>query len=288
MDTSITGSSALTPAGVVQLQVWDTPSRVNCVKNTAAFYFAIDCVIVVYDVTSEASFGLVEGWLADIQEKAPRFAVSLVVGNKADADPDASEGDPRAITTEQGQEWCDAVGVPFLEVSAKDDVGVEGVFVVAVCEIMKAKVREAESTREWLRERGIGFAEGASLDELKTLETEERRAVERKEAAAAAAAALAAAEEEEAGEEEGDCDGDGDGGAAADDDDDNDDCPDALAGAEDHLPTTRAAAHSVASVGLGDFEVVRSLGRGAFGSVSLARRRGTGEFFAIKTPPITP
>lgn len=46
----------------------------------------------------------------------------ILIGNKCDWE------EKRAVTTEQGQQLADELGIPFLEVSAKNNINIENAF----------------------------------------------------------------------------------------------------------------------------------------------------------------
>lgn len=55
----------------------------------------------------------------------------MLIGNKCDWE------EKRAVTTEQGQKLADELGIPFLEVSAKNNINVEKAFYTLASDIKK-------------------------------------------------------------------------------------------------------------------------------------------------------
>jgi GTPase SAR1 family protein len=78
--------------------------------------------LVVYDVTSQASFASVPQWLADFADACPD-ALTVLVANKADVPDEA-----RRVATADGAAFAAARGLPFSEVSAKTGARVEEMF----------------------------------------------------------------------------------------------------------------------------------------------------------------
>lgn len=73
-------------------------------------------------MTNANSFANVKKWLQEIDRYAGPNVVKLLVGNKADLT------DERRISTEEGREFAESMGLHFLESSAKSDLNVESTF----------------------------------------------------------------------------------------------------------------------------------------------------------------
>ena len=78
--------------------------------------------MVVYDVTDRDSFDNVRHWLEEIEVNSGPAVERLLVGNKCDL------ACKRMVTTEQGQEFADSVGVDFCETSALSAINVDDAF----------------------------------------------------------------------------------------------------------------------------------------------------------------
>ncbi|XP_054710867.1 ras-related protein Rab-7a-like [Uloborus diversus] len=111
---------------IVHLQVWDTAGQERYKSLGFSFYRGADCVLLVYDVTSPASYHSIQSWkeefLAISDPKDPETFPFVVVGNKIDLRKDTSC--PNKI---QDLMACD-YEVPCFEVSALDGTGVELAF----------------------------------------------------------------------------------------------------------------------------------------------------------------
>lgn len=74
----------------------------------------------------------------------------ILIGNKCDWE------EKRAVSTEQGQQLADELGIPFLEVSAKNNINIEKAFYNLAAEIKKGMdVSKSEQ----------GGAPGVSIDQ---------------------------------------------------------------------------------------------------------------------------
>jgi len=106
----------------VKLQVWDTAGQERFKTITTAYYRGAMGILLVYDVCDEKSFNNIRSWYSNVQQHASDNVVLVLVGNKSDMT------DKRVISTEQGQELANELGIPFIEASAKTTDNVEDTF----------------------------------------------------------------------------------------------------------------------------------------------------------------
>lgn len=120
----------------VMLQLWDTAGQERFMSLGPAFYRGADAAILVFDVNSTKSFEDVETWRNDFlthtrgQQRAgdPNRFPFVILGNKIDLDGGAS----RQVDARAAEQWCAARGgLPYFEVSAKEDTRVEEAFLEA-------------------------------------------------------------------------------------------------------------------------------------------------------------
>jgi len=104
------------------LQIWDTAGQERFRTITSSYYRGAHGIIVVYDVTNPESFNNVQKWLQEIDRYACENVHKLLVGNKADM---ASE---RKVSTDDGRDFAESLGLEFLETSAKNATNVEETF----------------------------------------------------------------------------------------------------------------------------------------------------------------
>ncbi|XP_062402038.1 ras-related protein Rab-7a isoform X2 [Sardina pilchardus] len=115
----------------VVLHIWDTAGTERFQSLGTAFFRASHCCLLVFDVTSTASFHALDTWLHEFlsqQDKnlSPTDFPLVVVGNKTDLQN-------RQVSIEEAQRWCRVAGAQYIEGSAKDDVNVEKSFHQAAC-----------------------------------------------------------------------------------------------------------------------------------------------------------
>jgi Ras-related protein Rab-1B len=148
---------------VVKLQMWDTAGQERFRTITSSYYRGAHAVLIVFDVTSEASFASVKRWLQELDqlhaqanpEYAPssskgrvnvgssaavtRSAQVLLVANKTDLFRH------RVVEPHRVAELAAELGIPFVEASAKSGDGVGQAFQgVAAAFVKQRMIDEAE------------------------------------------------------------------------------------------------------------------------------------------------
>lgn len=143
----------------VKLLAWDTAGSERFRSVNALYYRGAAAGILVFDVTSLASFEALPYWLRELRSYSEGVIV-VVCGNKADAQAAALRGSTPASTTgplrrvvsaQVAQEWAKANQCLYLETSAKTGQGVEDVF-KGIARAALAQFRE-----------GVGATHSASL-----------------------------------------------------------------------------------------------------------------------------
>merc|ERR1711941_160990 len=115
----------------IKLQIWDTAGQERFRTITSSYYRGAHGIIVVYDVTDQASFSNVKQWLQEIDRYACENVNKLLVGNKCDLTT------KKVVDYNTAKEFADGLGIPFLETSAKSSTNVEDAFVTMATEIQK-------------------------------------------------------------------------------------------------------------------------------------------------------
>jgi len=117
----------------IKLQIWDTAGQERFRTISSTYYRGAHGIIVVYDVTSRASFENVQRWLTEIDKYARENVNKLLVGNKADMADD--EKGHRQVSQQDGKNFAEARSIPFLETSAKSGTFVDTAFLMMAHEI---------------------------------------------------------------------------------------------------------------------------------------------------------
>jgi len=119
----------------VKLQIWDTAGQERFKTITSSYYKGAHGIILTYDITDKQSFKDIENWLTEVEKFANENVIKLLVGNKSDMESS------RQVKFEEGKEFADSLGIPFIETSAKNSTNVEKAFFTLANEI-KGRVQK--------------------------------------------------------------------------------------------------------------------------------------------------
>ncbi len=122
----------------VMCQVWDTAGQERFHKITTAYYKGASGIVLVYDVTSRASFENVSYWMENIQRNTLDTEV-ILIANKVDL---AAGSQPETIVSSaEGRAAAEAQGVHFFfECSAKSGRSVADAFHTITAEAFAASL----------------------------------------------------------------------------------------------------------------------------------------------------
>ena len=84
--------SILIDESKVKLQIWDTAGQERFRTITTAYYRGAMGILLVYDVSDEASFANVRNWMRQIDQNAAENVNRILIGNKCDVDPSERVG----------------------------------------------------------------------------------------------------------------------------------------------------------------------------------------------------
>ena len=141
----------------VKVQLWDTAGQERFRAIVRSFYKGAHGVLLVYDVTDEASFLSLGSWLEEVEECASPALAKVLVANKTDM-PE------RQVDRKRAQGWAEQQGLGMVETSARSHQGVEEVFLGMVKGLLEELVgregREGREGRGQSREEVLGLGEG--------------------------------------------------------------------------------------------------------------------------------
>ncbi|KAG0002213.1 hypothetical protein BGZ65_002829 [Modicella reniformis] len=121
----------------VRLQIWDTAGQERFRSMAPMYYRGANAAILVYDITSEDSFQDMNSWINELRKNMTEELIIHVVGNKLDLAPKM-----RAIPLSRTLEYVsDTLGpdCSVHEVSAKDDDGIEELFLQITRKLVEKK-----------------------------------------------------------------------------------------------------------------------------------------------------
>ena len=117
----------------IKLKIWDTAGQERFRNITTQYYKGADGIVLVYDVTDEASYEKIREWMEQILSNTQKEEIGLVLlGNKCDMEP-------RNVTEEQGNKMAGELGINYFETSALSGQGINDAFEQLTRDIMKKK-----------------------------------------------------------------------------------------------------------------------------------------------------
>jgi Ras-related protein Rab-21 len=113
----------------IQLNLWDTAGQERYHALGPIYYRESHGAIVVFDVTDKDSFIKAKNWVKELKRMITTPLCIAVVGNKIDLEK------KRNVTSEEAQEYAESVGAKFFETSAKQNKGIQELF-LNICKRM--------------------------------------------------------------------------------------------------------------------------------------------------------
>ncbi|KAK9529482.1 hypothetical protein VZT92_013571 [Zoarces viviparus] len=128
----------------VNLQLWDTAGTERFQSLGTPLYRGAHCCMLVFDVTSTASFSALEQWRKEFliqgEPEDPQHFPFIVLGNKTDLSN-------REVSVSKALRWSEEMGAEYFEGSAKEDLDVEKPFLrAAQCGLQQYKKHTLENT----------------------------------------------------------------------------------------------------------------------------------------------
>lgn len=126
----LTKKYQLTKDVSVALNIWDLAGQRMFTSVRTRYLAGAQCGSLIYDVTRRETFESIDVWLKELEDtkKKVRGFAMILVGNKIDL-PN------RAVTTEEGEAKAKALGIPYIETSAKSGENVDKTF-ASLCYIL--------------------------------------------------------------------------------------------------------------------------------------------------------
>ena len=119
----------------IKLKIWDTAGQERFRNITNQYYKGADGIVLVFDVTDEASFEKIKDWMDQILSNTNKDEICLVLlGNKCDV-----EAATRSIKPEQGKELANELNINYFETSALSGYNIKEAFETLTIDIMKKK-----------------------------------------------------------------------------------------------------------------------------------------------------
>ena len=116
----------------IKIVLWDTVGQERFRNIATNYYNWTDFALLVFDLTNEDSFKVLDYWVEGIKERKRMDDVCLIlVGNKSDLEEE------RAVTQQMIDKYTQVLGIRYFEVSAEKNKGITELFDYAVKETME-------------------------------------------------------------------------------------------------------------------------------------------------------
>ena len=120
-----------------KIVIWDTAGQEKYRSMVGMYYRGASGAIIVYDITSKATFSDLDAWHADLMKTATDDIVLCIVGNKCDLESS------RQVSYEEGKEFAEKKRAMFFEVSAMNGKNVTELFTE-----MTRKIKSAQPVKQ--------------------------------------------------------------------------------------------------------------------------------------------
>lgn len=118
--------------GAISLRIWDTAGQERYHSIASMYYQSAHCIILVFAVTTEASFNEIDFWVNEIQKHYQTLPPLFLVGNMVDL------ADNRKVTTERAWDRARELGATYVETSALSGEGIDELFDSVASAALKA------------------------------------------------------------------------------------------------------------------------------------------------------
>lgn len=116
-----------TERGSVSLHVWDTAGQERYRSLVPKYSQGASAVIIVFDVSDPETFEAAKQWLQDARNMHSGKVIWYLVANKIDLKPQ--------VDLEKAKEYARQENVNYIETSAKNDIGVNELFIQIASQI---------------------------------------------------------------------------------------------------------------------------------------------------------
>ena len=123
----------------VEMQIWDTAGQEKFRSLGPIYYRNAAAGIVVFDLTSQASFENLNQWVEAFTSITGSNVVIAIVGNKSDLT------ESRQVSSEIAQQWADSHEFLYFETSALTGAGLNELFHRVGVELAKKNVQEQQA-----------------------------------------------------------------------------------------------------------------------------------------------
>ncbi|KAJ1630622.1 ras-related protein rab-31-like protein [Pavlovales sp. CCMP2436] len=124
----------------ITLQIWDTAGQERFRSMAPLYYRGAVAAILVFDITNELSFEKLKEWVRELQANVEEPLVLAIACNKSDL------REQRAVPYELAAQYAAEIGAIIVETSAKENEGVETLFMEVSKRLASTKFRSLKAT----------------------------------------------------------------------------------------------------------------------------------------------
>ena len=127
----------------ITLQIWDTAGQERFRAMAPLYYRKAKAAVVVFDVTDDRTFRKAKGWLDELKKHVASNVVLCVCANKVDMLEEYGGKMPMgAVPDDELQEYILEENAELFYTSAKNNIGVEGLFESVARKLLKLFLKE--------------------------------------------------------------------------------------------------------------------------------------------------
>ena len=145
----------------IKMQIWDTAGQRKSTNIIGSFYRGTHGILLLYDVTDIDSFKNLSNWLIEIEKRASKNVLKLLIGNKSDLE------EKRVISFNQGKEFADSYGLKFIETSVKKNLNVHEAFEMFGRELMDASMEKKIDTQKQNKKVSVAKSQDLNVQQKK-------------------------------------------------------------------------------------------------------------------------
>jgi len=145
----------------VRWELWDTAGQEQYNSLVPMYYRGAMGAVLVYDITSVASFGRLQRWVTELKNSGPPNLVIALAGNKADL------SEHRQVEKQSADDYAKQIGALCMETSAKSALNIDTLFTQLWRSIRESTPSPSEGT--------VTSLDGAPSDTIRDLRLPPRR-----------------------------------------------------------------------------------------------------------------
>jgi small GTP-binding protein len=159
----------------ITLQIWDTAGQERFRAMAPLYYRKAKAAVVVFDVTDDRTFRKAKGWLDELKKHVASNVVLCVCANKVDMLEEYGGKMPMgAVPDEELKEYMLEENAELFYTSAKNNIGVEGLFENIARKLLKLYQKEREMELHRQRElQSSGGGNGSDVNNAKRNSTDQ-------------------------------------------------------------------------------------------------------------------